>query len=148
MRFMPLCGFGDGFPQALGHHHEAVVAELVEDGCPAGGVGCPLGHLGAGLGLPVVRSVVASMGGEVEGSPRARGGAVFRVRLPPDAAPLERSPQPEPRLQEAEPEVRSGRILVVDDEPVMGALMRRALAGHEVYILTSARDALELLEAL
>ncbi|MCA9556226.1 MAG: response regulator, partial [Myxococcales bacterium] len=103
---------------------------------------------GAGLGLPVVRSVVASMGGEVEGSPRARGGAVFRVRLPPDAAPLERSPQPEPRLQEAEPEVRSGRILVVDDEPVMGALMRRALAGHEVYILTSARDALELLEAL
>lgn len=36
------------------------------------------------------------------------------------------------------------RILVVDDEPVIASTMRRALEGHDIYVVTSGRDALEL----
>ena len=38
-------------------------------------------------------------------------------------------------------------MLVIDDEPVIATLARRALAGHEVYVVTSGRDALEQIAA-
>lgn len=37
---------------------------------------------GAGLGLPLVRAVARSAGGEAEEEPRPGGGSIFRVRLP------------------------------------------------------------------
>ena len=41
-----------------------------------------------------------------------------------------------------------GRILVVDDEPLVGRLVERALSRqHQVTVLTSARDALERIVA-
>jgi CheY-like chemotaxis protein len=41
---------------------------------------------------------------------------------------------------------RRGRVLVIDDEPIIGAIVRRTLAEHDVVALTSARAALALLE--
>ncbi len=101
---------------------------------------------GAGLGLPVVRSVIVAMGGEVEVVPREGQGAVARLRLPATA----RSTTPAPSSEwQAVPAVgRFGRVLVVDDEPVIGALVRRALVGHDVYIINSGRDAIELAQEL
>ena len=43
--------------------------------------------------------------------------------------------------------IRSGRVLVVDDEPWIGIAVRRALRDHEVTVLTRAQDALDLLAA-
>jgi CheY-like chemotaxis protein len=75
---------------------------------------------------------------------------LLRVKLPaadgePQEILREKTPthgvQVPPRLQ------RTGnraRILVVDDEPVIASTMRRALEGHDIYIVTSGRDALEL----
>src|SRR5206468_11010016 len=66
-------------------------------------------------------------------------GSCFRVVLPPtasEAAPLER--QATPRAG------RRARILVVDDEPMVCAIVRRALSReHEVSAVTSAQEALE-----
>lgn len=105
------------------------------------------GGTGAGLGLPVVASVIAAVGGEVELLPRPEGGTVVRVSLPPAGA----SPQIAARrrlVDVPEEDMRYGRILVVDDQAVIGALVRRALEGHDVYIVGSGRDALELVGAL
>ncbi|MGB8931168.1 MAG: response regulator, partial [Anaeromyxobacteraceae bacterium] len=42
---------------------------------------------------------------------------------------------------------RAGRILIVDDEPIVARAAERALAGHDVVIATSAAEALGLLDA-
>jgi len=39
------------------------------------------------------------------------------------------------------------KILVVDDQPVLAKAIRRMLAGHEVTVVGSARDAVTKLEA-
>ena len=101
---------------------------------------------GAGLGLPVVRSVIVAMGGEVEVVPREGQGAVARLRLPATARST--TPAPSSEWQAVPAEERFGRVLVVDDEPVIGALVRRALVGHDVYIINSGRDAIELAQEL
>ena len=43
--------------------------------------------------------------------------------------------------------IRSGRVLVVDDEPWIGIAVRRVLQDHEVTVLTRAQDAVDLLAA-
>ena len=44
-------------------------------------------------------------------------------------------------------EPRRAVVLVVDDEPIIGAMLGRALRGHDVTIVTSVADALAQLEA-
>ncbi len=100
----------------------------------------------AGLGLPLVKGVIAAHGGEVHLHDVPDGGALARVRLPPiEAGALERSVQVV--SAHAGPE-RFGQVLVVDDEAVIGALLRRALKGHDVYIVNDASDAVELAQQL
>jgi CheY-like chemotaxis protein len=41
------------------------------------------------------------------------------------------------------PEVR-GRILVVDDEPLVARAVRRLLAGHEIVVASDGQEALEI----
>jgi DNA-binding NtrC family response regulator len=42
---------------------------------------------------------------------------------------------------------RRGRVLVVDDEPLVGLVIQRAFEDeHEVVVVSSAREALDLLE--
>jgi len=68
-------------------------------------------------------------------------GTVFRVTLP-----VARSEQAEitPSAPPSWP-CGAGRILVVDDEPMMGSVVRRMLSSeHDVITLTSARAAQEL----
>lgn len=95
--------------------------------------------------LVVCETIVASLGGELfAGPPEAPG---FRVVLPRTAELDEPSPEPPPKPTPIA-SLRGGdvaaRILVVDDEPVIAATIRRALEPYDVYIVTSGRDALEL----
>jgi PAS domain S-box-containing protein len=102
----------------------------------------PLGE-GTGLGLAICRSIIDSLGGQIVASSEGVGrGSVFTVRLPAAEGPAAARPPQKHEAAEGDP-IR-GRVLVVDDEPVIATLAQRALANHEVYVVTSGRDALDL----
>ncbi|MDY7231405.1 ATP-binding response regulator [Hyalangium rubrum] len=97
--------------------------------------------VGTGLGLSICRDIVSGFGGRLELESEVGRGSVFRVILPAAATPevVARSRlTTEPVLAK----VRRGRILIVDDEPLVSQAIRRALQReHEVMALTSAREA-------
>jgi len=97
--------------------------------------------IGTGLGLPICRSIIMSLGGRLELESEVGRGSIFRIILPAVAPPSIASlPQPERELPPGPS--RRGRILIVDDEPLVSQAIRRALQrDHEVMVLTSAREA-------
>ncbi|HEX8700521.1 MAG TPA: response regulator [Myxococcaceae bacterium] len=103
--------------------------------------------VGTGLGLSICRDIIQGMSGQLEVESQVGHGSVFRVILPTAAAPYvpaRQEPQPEPQRAPG----RRGRILVVDDEPMVSQAIRRALQReHEVVTLTSAREAHSRLSA-
>jgi CheY-like chemotaxis protein len=101
----------------------------------------PIGG-GVGLGLSVCRNIVTAMGGQITASNNDDRGATFRVVLP--AAPAPSAPEGTP---DAEASGRRGNVLIVDDEPMVGASLARLLRGHDVTVLTRASEALALLAA-
>jgi PAS domain S-box-containing protein len=100
----------------------------------------PLG-VGTGLGLSICRNIVTALGGEIAVACPLNGGTVFRVVLPP-APPA--AGEAAPQKTAAGKQGGRGRVLVVDDEPAVGAAIRRVLASeHTVTVLTSALEARE-----
>lgn len=97
--------------------------------------------MGTGLGLSICRNIVTALGGRLEVESQVGRGSMFRIVLPA-VAPATITVLPPP-VQELSPGVsRRGRILIVDDEPLVSQAIRRALQReHEVMALTSAREA-------
>jgi PAS domain S-box-containing protein len=101
----------------------------------------PLG-VGTGLGLSICHSIVTELGGEIQVESQAGQGSLLRVVLPASREKASETPAPGP----AEWAGR-GRILVVDDEPLVGRAVRRILSrNHQVAVESSARGALARIE--
>jgi len=101
--------------------------------------------LGTGLGLAMVHGIVKQHGGHVEVHTREGEGTTFTVYFPAVPEGVRETP---PRAAE---ELRPGneRILVVDDEPAIQALVRDALTplGYKVCLAGSSEQAMALMEA-
>jgi PAS domain S-box-containing protein len=97
---------------------------------------------GLGIGLTLVRQLVAMHGGRVKAYSAGAGqGAVFTVWLPIAAA----APAVTPANTLNEPATTGGRILVVDDEPAVADCMATLLEimGYKVAVAESGQAALE-----
>ena len=95
---------------------------------------------GTGLGLSVVHGIVHKHLGAMTATSRPGQGSAFQVYLPcvaPATAVVEELPRENFRGQE--------RILLVDDEEVLGALGKQGLQlmGYRVTVRSDAREALE-----
>jgi two-component system cell cycle sensor histidine kinase/response regulator CckA len=100
---------------------------------------------GTGLGLAGVYGTVRQSGGFVDAESEVGVGTTFRVHLPlAGAAQAVAPPQPE-----EEPPFVPGRVLLVEDEDIVRALLTEQLehAGHEVVAAGTAAEALDLLAA-
>jgi len=104
----------------------------------------PVG-VGTGIGLSVSQGIVQSHGGAITVGQSDLGGARFEVFLPveaPSADAVEVLPE-----DTAEP-TSAYRVLVVDDEEEIGAMLSEILAadGHRVEVTANGRQALDALE--
>ena len=100
---------------------------------------------GRGLGLSVCHGIVSVHGGRIAVESTVGKGSTFTVSLPIAAAA---PPAPERAPPAPGAPARRGRLLVVDDEPLIGASVRRVLGSeHDVALVTDAAAALERLRA-
>ena len=87
---------------------------------------------GLGLGLAIVKQVVEALGGEVSFAPGPEGGTIFRFRLP-----LPRAEEEGVALPEAPSEsLFSGRVLVIEDDPVSRLVACRMLENMGLEVLS------------
>jgi signal transduction histidine kinase len=99
--------------------------------------------VGTGLGLAICQRIVIRYGGDIAVESQPGHGTTFRVTLrraqtalpSADAIPVEQRAK------------RKGRVLVVDDEPMLCSAVERILSvEHDVTVVQSARRALEILK--
>jgi PAS domain S-box-containing protein len=96
---------------------------------------------GTGLGLWICSGILSALGGEIGVDSDVGKGSTFRVALPPVAmeAPMANGTQ-----APVEVSVPGGRLLIVDDEPmILGALRRAFSSDYHVTCVGDGRRALE-----
>jgi PAS domain S-box-containing protein len=100
---------------------------------------------GSGMGLARVHGIVHDHGGHVLVETRLGAGTVFRVVLPPAGAELPADPPAtEPGSAAASGRALSGRVMVVEDEAMVGDFMAELLTGWGLQVV-SQRDPLAAL---
>jgi PAS domain S-box-containing protein len=103
----------------------------------------PVG-VGTGLGLSICHRIITSFGGEITVESKVGKGTSFRIALPFAQEPLSSAVPSAPASSTAR---RRGRILVVDDEPLVAKVVSRSLAAdHEVIGLERSTEALALVQ--
>jgi PAS domain S-box-containing protein len=104
------------------------------------------GEHGTGLGLAQVATLVGRLGGQIGVESKPGAGTTFRLLFP---AADRLSAVTAPVLELAQLASRPRRVLAVDDEAALGTMIARMLVteGHQVTVVSSAEEALVLLEA-
>jgi CheY-like chemotaxis protein len=101
---------------------------------------------GTGLGLAVSYGIVRNAGGTMHVESKVGQGTVVRVSLP--TAQAAAAAKPRAVHDSANPAPLRLRILVIDDEPMIGRALKRSLSSHDdVVVCQSGADALDLLDA-
>ncbi|MCC6750112.1 MAG: PAS domain S-box protein [Deltaproteobacteria bacterium] len=94
------------------------------------------------LGLPLVHRTATDLGGTFEVLPRDPRGTIVRLTLPAIAA-KELGAHP---VESAAASPARGRVLVVDDDPLIRSVLKRVLsAEHDVTLLPDGSAALDYL---
>ena len=102
---------------------------------------------GTGLGLGLSRSIVLEHGGELNIESEPGHGATFIIELPITEVLLPETDATSPMVKEKPAATKTGRILVVDDEPGVRTLIEKALTrtGHSVDTSGDPKEALDKL---
>ncbi|MHB1561982.1 MAG: response regulator [Isosphaeraceae bacterium] len=108
---------------------------------------------GTGLGLTITRRFCQMMGGDVEVDSEWGRGTTFTITLPDRVAPareLVRPVEDLPGLPSASASASAGMVLVIDDDPNVRDLVRRAVEkeGFCVSYASSGAEGLELARTL
>jgi nitrogen fixation/metabolism regulation signal transduction histidine kinase len=99
---------------------------------------------GTGLGLAICRRIIIDHDGEISVESGVGSGTVFRTLLPAAHQEAVKTGVPRPPAIVAG---RRGRILAVDDEPMLCVVIGKILgADHDVTTVTSAMEALRKLD--
>jgi PAS domain S-box-containing protein len=126
---------GSGIPESLREH----VFDAFFTTKPVG--------TGTGLGLSISRNIIEAHGGEIGFESVIGKGTTFRVTMPAATARALTVPPHAPLEPESQSAVR-GKVLVVDDEPMIGRYLAAVMsADHDVSSSTSASEVLERLRA-
>ena len=105
----------------------------------------PVG-VGSGLGLAICRSIVTEFGGDIRAESEVGHGSRFVVRLAAYQQPELPSRDSIGPRRETSPN-QGGRVLIVDDEPLIRASLRRMLeSDHRVEMAASGTAGRDLLE--
>jgi CheY-like chemotaxis protein len=132
---------------------DRVVVEVQDDGIGIGPEDLPYvfePFRGAGpakpsLGLAMCRNVVTALGGTITVASRPDAGSRFTVTLR-SARSLEASAEGN-RARSRDRVTNRARILIIDDEPLLGQTLRFAFQEkHDVEVVASGREALERLK--
>jgi signal transduction histidine kinase/ActR/RegA family two-component response regulator len=104
-------------------------------------------YQGAGLGLAIVRHLVALLDGEIEMESEIGKGTTFRVWLPLNSGTASADTQ-EQSFEEISPEQRRAlRVLVAEDNPMVARVLVSQLTqlGYEADVVNNGLKALEAL---
>jgi PAS domain S-box-containing protein len=96
-----------------------------------------------GLGLSICDRIVSELGGEISIESKVGAGTSVRVALP--ARPAKAGPFGTATTFPVKVRRTRGRVLVVDDDPVVSDELQGELPDHDVSVVKSARAALEQL---
>lgn len=107
------------------------------------------GYGGAGLGLSLVRRFVSEMNGTITVNSHIGMGSTFHLRLPMTRNDAFDVSDTERYVETQIPNIRSMRILVIEDDPASGEILASLLRrdGHIVDLATSGESAIERFDA-
>lgn len=97
---------------------------------------------GTGLGLSICHNLVEAMGGRLTLQSEVGLGTTARIVLPSAETPVPEVVE----LNPTPPNPGVARILVVDDEPLIGRALARVFREHDVTVVTDGLEALPLLQ--
>jgi two-component system, cell cycle sensor histidine kinase and response regulator CckA len=105
----------------------------------------PVG-VGTGLGLPICRSIVRGLGGEISVRSTPGQGSQFTVTLPASSGRVpEKVERPRPA---SVPPPKRGKILIVDDEVSVARTLKALLENeHDLSLAESGSEALAAISA-
>ena len=104
---------------------------------------------GTGLGLSISRSIILEHNGKMMVESKEGYGATFTIEIPAIENPAGISEPKTPVPEVKSPMTKKGRILVVDDEPGVRALLDSRLTkmGHSVDTISDGASAMEMINA-